>query len=76
MYSVVSSQGLWDKKQPIPRTGRERLVTVDVGTTTIAMQLYDWDGSVATDFACVNPQVRFGADVLSRIRAAQDISAA
>lgn len=51
-------------------------MTADVGTTTIAMQLYDWDGSVATDFACVNPQVRFGADVLSRIRAAQDISAA
>lgn len=76
MYSVVSAQGLWNKKQPIPHTGQERLVTVDVGTTTIAMQLYDWDGSVATDFACVNPQVRFGADVLSRIRAAQDRSAA
>ncbi len=76
MYSVVSSHGLWNKKQPIPRTGWERLVTVDVGTTTIAMQLYDWEGSVATDFACVNPQVRFGADVLSRIRAAQDISVA
>lgn len=75
-YSVVSAQRLWDEKLPIPRAGRVRLVTADVGTTTIAMQLYDWDGGVETDFACVNPQVRFGADVLSRIRAAEDMSAA
>ena len=75
-YSVVKTQGLWDKKLPIPHMAQERLVTVDVGTTTIAMQLYDWDGGVAADFVCVNPQVRFGADVLSRIRAAQDRIAA
>ena len=76
MYSVVSDQRLWQEKQPIPHTGQERLVTADLGTTTIAMQLYNWDGGVETDFACVNPQIRFGADVLSRIRAAQDPSAA
>lgn len=49
-----------------------RLVTADIGTTTIAMQLYAADGSVEAEFSCVNPQVRYGADVLSRIQAAQD----
>ena len=49
----------------------ERLVAADIGTTTIALQLYDGKGHVTTDYAAVNPQVRFGADVLSRIQAAQ-----
>lgn len=48
-----------------------RLVTVDIGTTTIAMQLYGQTGEVADYYACVNPQVKYGADVLSRIEAAQ-----
>ena len=47
-----------------------RLMTVDIGTTTIAMQLYDVTGKVADSFPNVNPQVIYGADVLSRIKAA------
>lgn len=46
-----------------------RLMTVDIGTTTIAMQLYDADGKVVDSFPSVNPQVSYGADVLSRIEA-------
>lgn len=49
-----------------------RLMTVDIGTTTIAMQLYDTSGKVADSFPSVNPQVSYGADVLSRIEAAKD----
>lgn len=49
-----------------------RLMTVDIGTTTIAMQLYDADGKVVDSFPSVNPQVSYGADVLSRIEAARD----
>jgi hypothetical protein len=49
-----------------------RLVAADVGTTTIAMELYDENGTVQDRFVCVNPQTEFGADVLSRIQAAQD----
>ena len=49
-----------------------RLMTVDIGTTTIAMQLYDMCGKVVDSFPSVNPQVSYGADVLSRIKAAQD----
>ena len=49
-----------------------RLMTVDIGTTTIAMQLYDADGKIVDSFPSVNPQVSYGADVLSRIEAARD----
>ena len=49
-----------------------RLMTVDIGTTTIAMQLYDMTGKVVDSFPSVNPQVTYGADVLSRIEAAKD----
>lgn len=47
-----------------------RLVTADVGTTTIAMQLHREDGSVEDSFVAVNPQSKYGSDVLSRIAAA------
>ena len=49
-----------------------RLMTVDIGTTTIAMQLYDADGKIVDSCPSVNPQVCYGADVLSRIEAARD----
>lgn len=49
-----------------------RLMTVDIGTTTIAMQLYDTDGKVVDSFPGVNPQTVYGADVLSRIKAAEE----
>ena len=49
-----------------------RLMTVDIGTTTIAMQLYDADGKIVDSCPSVNPQVSYGADVLSRIEAARD----
>lgn len=49
----------------------ERLVTVDIGTTTIAMLLYNADGTVQDRFVSVNPQTAYGADVLTRIQAAE-----
>lgn len=49
------------------------LVAADIGTTTIAMQLRQiTDGKVADTYTCLNPQRNFGADVLSRIEAAED----
>lgn len=50
----------------------KRLVTVDIGTTTIAMQFHGPDGAVEDCFAQVNPQVSYGADVLSRIEAGKE----
>lgn len=52
---------------------QERLITADVGTTTIAMQLHREDGSVEDSFVAVNPQSVYGADVISRIAAAEKI---
>lgn len=52
--------------------GSARLVTADVGTTTVAMLFYGADGTVEDRYLAVNPQTDYGADVISRIRAAED----
>jgi len=53
-------------------TGRHGLgIAIDVGTTTIAAQMLDLGtGDVLAVRTALNPQVRFGSDVMSRIRAA------
>lgn len=56
--------------------GKTRLAVADVGTTTVAMLLYGSDGSVAERFVALNPQRAYGADVISRIRAAEEPAAA
>lgn len=48
-------------------------VAVDIGTTSLAAALVHLaTGRVAGTISRVNPQVRFGADVISRIRFAQE----
>lgn len=49
-----------------------RLIAADIGTTTLAMELCDDEGGAKDTYVTVNPQVRFGSDVLSRIAAASD----
>ena len=49
------------------------VICVDIGTTTIAMQLRDGQtGRVVNTYTGLNPQKKYGADVLSRISAAED----
>lgn len=49
------------------------MIAVDLGTTTIAMQLRDAEtGAVADTYCEMNPQRRYGTDVLARIQAAVD----
>lgn len=49
------------------------IIAVDLGTTTIAMQLRDAaTGAVADTYCEMNPQRRFGTDVLARIQASVD----
>lgn len=67
---VLAEDALLGNRCPLNGKGR-RLVTADIGTTTIAMLLYHEDGSVADRYVSVNPQTMYGADVLSRIRAAR-----
>lgn len=52
--------------------GRDLVAVADLGTTTIAMLLYDEDGLVKDRYVAVNPQITYGADVISRIRAAEN----
>lgn len=49
----------------------EYFVAVDIGTTTVAMELCGADGRGIDTYVTVNPQSVFGADVLSRISAAE-----
>lgn len=47
-------------------------VATDIGTTTIVMNLYDKEGKLRDTYARLNPQREYGADVLSRIQAAEN----
>ncbi len=47
-------------------------VAVDLGTTTLAATLYDARGQRSAECGCRNPQISYGADVISRIQAAMD----
>ncbi|MDE7131314.1 MAG: ASKHA domain-containing protein [Lachnospiraceae bacterium] len=51
-------------------TEKDLIIAVDLGTTTIAMQLMGMEGGQVIDTYCeMNPQRRYGSDVLSRIKA-------
>ncbi len=53
------------------KVGTAYRIAVDLGTTTIAMQARDVeDGSVLAEWKRMNPQRRYGSDVVSRIQAA------
>jgi uncharacterized 2Fe-2S/4Fe-4S cluster protein (DUF4445 family) len=68
--SVVTASRLQSPTFSLKNPDNRRLVTADIGTTTIAMKLYDSNGQVVDEYAVVNPQTVFGADVISRIQAA------
>lgn len=49
----------------------KHIIAVDLGTTTIAMQLMELNtGKIIDTYCAMNPQRVYGADVLSRIQAA------
>ena len=61
--STLSSNLVMQEKE-------EYMIAVDLGTTTIAMQLRGMDSGKVIDTYCeMNPQRSYGADVLSRIQA-------
>lgn len=48
-------------------------IAVDIGTTTLATAIIDLsDGKILRQRNCVNSQARFGADVMSRVKAAME----
>ena len=59
-----------DENEKAKTEEKETLIAVDLGTTTIAMQLMTMDtGRIADAYCEMNPQRSYGADVLSRIQA-------
>lgn len=72
-YGVQTvTQRLTHPQLSLKNTEGYRLVTIDIGTTTIALQLHDAKGNVVDSLPCVNPQFSYGADVISRIHAAEE----
>ena len=64
---VVESVGVKGKQ------GSNYFLAIDIGTTTIAMSFVDADtGTVCDSYVSINHQRTFGADVISRIVAAND----
>ncbi len=51
--------------------GQGRRIAFDIGTTTVVCYLIGEAGQILSQAACRNPQVSFGADVISRLQAAQ-----
>lgn len=49
----------------------EAYIAIDLGTTTVAMQLI-CGGKVCASYQAINPQRVYGADVISRIKASMD----
>lgn len=68
---VLAEDAFQGEKHPL-ESGSRRLAAADIGTTTVAMLLFGRDGSVRDRYVAVNPQTAWGADVISRIRAAED----
>lgn len=50
--------------------------SIDIGTTTLAARLYGADGNILGSKSSINPQQKWGADVITRIEAALDGKAA
>ncbi|MBR3468685.1 MAG: DUF4445 domain-containing protein [Lachnospiraceae bacterium] len=69
---ILTEDGLGTQELSLKNAGNLRLIATDIGTTTIAMELLSEDGTVEDSFACLNPQAKYGADVLSRVLAAED----
>lgn len=70
---VVGESGFTRPDSPV----FERLaVALDIGTTTLAARLYTPSGEVLAACGRLNPQSRFGADVISRIEASMKGEAA
>ncbi|MBQ8340870.1 MAG: DUF4445 domain-containing protein [Clostridia bacterium] len=63
---VIGEEGITQPESPV---FGQFAVALDIGTTTLAARLYTPAGEVLATCGRLNPQSRFGADVISRIEA-------
>lgn len=66
---VIKESFLFKKEKRKPECS---FFIADLGTTTLAVECYDEEGNKVSSFSEVNSQRSFGADVLSRIQAAEN----
>lgn len=61
------------KTEAVKTEAGETAAAVDIGTTTIAMQLFQVStGEVLDTYTCMNPQMSYGNDVIARIQSGCD----
>ena len=70
-----SAQQSSSQSAAAPSTASPVYAAVDLGTTTIAMEALSQQGEILASWAGMNPQRTFGADVVSRQKAAAEGSA-
>ena len=70
---TVIQQPSNDEENTVKDTGRKYGIAIDIGTTTLAVSLVRRSDATRIDTRTrENPQVSFGADVISRIKAAEE----
>ena len=68
---TVGDENITDRDIKKDITNQEYFIAIDIGTTTIAMALIDIQkGEICDTYTSLNHQRQYGADVLSRITAA------
>lgn len=74
-YGIIEHKENHARKDSCAQMAAERTeygIAVDLGSTTVAAVLIKSDGTVAAQACGVNPQRRYGADVISRIQASNE----
>lgn len=67
-YDALTEGVLPEFSISLPAGAGEYGIAVDIGTTTVALRLLSLcDGKILTEAADINPQKKYGLDVLSRI---------
>lgn len=69
-WNVKEKQNTKEESKFIENEKESRQIVVDIGTTTLAMLLLNKQGEVLSSWTGLNPQRKYGADVISRIERA------
>lgn len=72
-FQILSQYDVEEKEEVLPKTTCTCGIFIDIGSTTIAMQLIDLDNNIIKDtYTAINSQRIYGADVISRIKASNE----
>ena len=69
---VITDSFLKSELLSVDSADKGSFVIADLGTTTIAMEVFDEQGRKLADYVQPNPQRIFGRDVISRIQEAEN----